>query len=288
MTKRLGKGLKALIPEYSSEEDRYMEDGIPIDSIIPNSSQPRQDFSESAMKNLINSIRENGILQPLTLRDLGNGKYELIAGERRWRAAEIAGLEAVPGYIISIEADVEMLEYAMVENVQRENLNAVEEAEGYAILSGKYNMTQDQIAKKVGKKRTTISNILRLLKLPPEIKRSLRKGDISAGHARAILQLRKSTQMQNLFRKVIQEKLSVRQVEEIASNLIKPQTTIKTSKKKTRKFSIITEFENNLISTLGTKVQIHKTRKGAGKISISFYSKDDLERILELISSIKK
>lgn len=287
MTKRLGKGLKALIPEYSSEEDRYMEDGIPIDSIIPNSSQPRQDFSESAMEDLINSIKENGILQPLTLRELGSGKYELIAGERRWRAAQIVGLDSVPGYIIGIESDVEMLEYAMVENVQRENLNAIEEAEGYAILSGKYNMTQDQIAKKVGKKRTTISNSLRLLKLAPEIKRSLRKGDISAGHARAILQLRKSTQMQNLFRKVIQEKLSVRQVEEIASNLIKPQSTTRTSKKKTRKSSVITEYENNLISTLGTKVQIHKTRKGTGKISISFYSKDDLERILELISSIK-
>ncbi len=287
MPKRLGKGLKALIPDYTSDENRYLEDGVPIDSIIPNSSQPRQDFSEDAMVDLINSIKQNGILQPLTLRDLGDGKYELIAGERRWRAASAAGLESVPGYIIGIEADVEMLEYAMVENVQRENLNPIEEAEGYALLSGKYDMTQDQIAQKVGKKRTTISNSLRLLKLPPEIKKSLRKGEISAGHARAILQLRKSTQMQNLFRRVIREKISVRKVEEIASKLLDTSSTKKPKRKKPRNSSIISEHENTLISTLGTKVQIHNTRKGHGKISISFYSTDDLNRILELISTIK-
>ena len=287
MPKRLGRGLKALIPEYSSDENRYLEDGIPVDNIVANKSQPRQIFSKEGMEDLINSIKENGILQPLTLRDLGNGKYELIAGERRWRAAQAANLDTVPGYIIGIDADVEMLEYALIENIQRENLNSVEEAEGYALLSGKYDMTQEQIANKVGKSRVTISNSLRLLKLPPKIKNSLRKGDISPGHARAILQLRKSTQMLKVFNKVIKEKLSVRAVESIASDFINSKNTIIDSRKKTTKSSTISTYENKMISTFGTKVKIKKNRKGDGKITISFYSNDDLQRILELISSIK-
>ena len=289
MPKRLGKGLKALIPEYSSNKDRYIDDEIPVDNIVPNKNQPRQYFSNDALEELINSINENGILQPLTLRELENEKYELIAGERRLRAAKQVGLKTVPGYVISIETDMKMLEYALVENIQRENLNPIEEAEGYALLSGKYNLTPTQIAKKVGKNRSTISNSLRLLKLPPIIKRSLRdkKKNFTSGHARALLKLRKSTQMLKLFNKITNHNLSVRNTEELASEMLNLETKVLNLPIRKRKSSTLWKYENDLISIFGTKVQINKSKNGNGKITISFTSKSDLERILELISNIK-
>ena len=290
MSKRLGKGLKALIPEYSSEEDRYFDDDIPIQNIIPNKNQPRQKFNQTSMEELINSIKENGILQPITLRELKNDSYELIAGERRLRAAKSAGLKSVPGYIIKIENETEMLEYALIENIQRDDLNPIEEAKGYFLLSKKYNLTQDQIAKRVGKKRTTITNSLRILKLPKEILGSLEEGDISAGHARAILKLQSlsnaNNRMINLFKKILREKLNVREVEKIASNLVNNKNFI--SKTKNNNYlPILSNLENNLISIFGTKVQIRKNNKDKGKIAISFFSNDDLNRIIELISKIK-
>ena len=281
--KSLGKGLEALITSHSTK-DNILDGSISVHQIIPNHNQPRQDFNPDEMDNLANSIKQSGIIQPLTVRELDNGKFELIAGERRLRAAISIGLDSVPAYILSIEADIEMMEYALVENIQRVDLNTIEEAEAYAILSGKYKLTHEDISQRVGKKRSTIANSLRLLKLPPEIKLALKRGKISAGHARAILSLRKSLHMQALYQKIIREKLNVRQVEA----LVKKYTNKSLSKSKIKKIfsksSDILQLEKVLISLLGTKVVINKKKNGRGKINIEFYSESDLQRILEVLT----
>ena len=283
--KRLGKGLEALITSYTTKDgDRYLDGAVPIEQIIANRNQPRQDFNPKEMQELTDSIKANGILQPLTVRDLDDGKFELIAGERRLRSAREAGLETVPVYILSIEADVEMMEYALIENIQRVDLNPIEEAEGYAILCGKYNLAQEEIAKRVGKSRPAIANSLRLLKLPPEIKSALKSGDISAGHARAILGVRKSFQMMTLYQKVIRSGLNVRQTEELVKNIAESSKELQKIQKSAPRNSEIIQIENNLISKFGTKVVIQKKRGGKGKIKIEFYSENDLQRILDILT----
>ena len=283
--KRLGKGLEALITSYTTKDgDRYLDGGVPIEQIIANRNQPRQDFNPKEMQKLTDSIKANGILQPLTVRDLDDGKFELIAGERRLRSAREAGLETVPVYILSVEADVEMMEYALIENIQRVDLNPIEEAEGYAILCGKYNLAQEEIAKRVGKSRPAIANSLRLLKLPPEIKSALKSGDISAGHARAILGVRKSLQMMTLYQKVIRSGLNVRQTEELVKNIAESSKELQKIQKSAPRNSEIVQIENNLISKFGTKVVIQKKRGGKGKIQIEFYSENDLQRILDILT----
>ncbi len=283
--KRLGKGLEALITSYTTKDgDRYLDGAVPIEQIIANRNQPRQDFNPKEMQKLTDSIKANGILQPLTVRDLDDGKFELIAGERRLRSAREAGLETVPVYILSVEADVEMMEYALIENIQRVDLNPIEEAEGYAILCGKYNLAQEEIAKRVGKSRPAIANSLRLLKLPPEIKSALKSGDISAGHARAILGVRKSLQMMTLYQKVIRSGLNVRQTEELVKNIAESSKELQKIQKSAPRNSEIVQIENNLISKFGTKVVIQKKRGGKGKIQIEFYSENDLQRILDILT----
>ena len=283
--KRLGKGLEALITSYTTKDgDRYLDGAVPIEQIIANRNQPRQDFNPKEMQKLTDSIKANGILQPLTVRDLEDGKFELIAGERRLRSAREAGLETVPVYILSVEADVEMMEYALIENIQRVDLNPIEEAEGYAILCGKYNLAQEEIAKRVGKSRPAIANALRLLKLPPEIKSALKSGDISAGHARAILGVRKSLQMMTLYQKVIRSGLNVRQTEELVKNIAESSKELQKIQKSAPRNSEIVQIENNLISKFGTKVVIQKKRGGKGKIQIEFYSENDLQRILDILT----
>jgi len=283
--KRLGKGLEALITSYTTKDgDRYLDGAVPIEQIIANRNQPRQDFNPKEMQELTDSIKANGILQPLTVRDLEDGKFELIAGERRLRSAREAGLETVPVYILSVEADVEMMEYALIENIQRVDLNPIEEAEGYAILCGKYNLAQEEIAKRVGKSRPAIANALRLLKLPPEIKSALKSGDISAGHARAILGVRKSLQMMTLYQKVIRSGLNVRQTEELVKNIAESSKELQKIQKSAPRNSEIVQIENNLISKFGTKVVIQKKRGGKGKIQIEFYSESDLQRILDILN----
>ena len=283
--KRLGKGLEALITSYTTKDgDRYLDGAVPIEQIIANRNQPRQDFNPKEMQELTDSIKANGILQPLTVRDLDDGKFELIAGERRLRSAREAGLETVPVYILSIEADVEMMEYALIENIQRVDLNPIEEAEGYAILCGKYNLAQEEIAKRVGKSRSAIANSLRLLKLPPEIKSALKSGDISAGHARAILGVRKSLQMMTLYQKVMRSGLNVRQTEELVKNIAESSKELQKIQISAPRNSEIIQIENNLISKFGTKVVIQKKRGGKGKIQIEFYSENDLQRILDILT----
>ena len=285
--KRLGKGLDALIPSYAMD-DRHIDSAVPLTQIIPNRNQPRQEFNPEQMEELTASIKENGILQPLTVRELEGGDFELIAGERRLRAAKDAGLETVPVYILSVDADVEMMEYALVENIQRVNLKPLEKAEGYAILSGKYDLSQDDIAKRVGKSRPAIANALRLLKLPPEIKFSLNSGKISTGHALAILGLRKSLQMMTLHQKVVREELSVRQTEALVKKYSESFKNNLKVKIVAPKQSDVIHIENELISLLGTKVAIKKNQKGKGKIQIEFYSENDFQRILEIISGSEK
>jgi len=284
--KRLGKGLEALITSYSTDDgERYMDGAVPVEQIVSNRNQPRQEFNAEQMEELTASIKGAGILQPLTVREMGDDEFELIAGERRLRAAKQAGLKTVPVYILSVDADVEMMEYALVENVQRVDLNPLEEAEGYAILSGKYDLSQEEIAKRVGKSRPSIANSLRLLKLPPQIKSSLKSGKISAGHARSILGLRKSLQMITLYQKIIKEKLSVRQTEDIVKKYGNSSQKSVKVKKVSSGSSEIVQIENNLISHLGTKVVIRKNNVGKGTIQIEFYSEDDLQRIAEIITN---
>ena len=285
--KRLGKGLDALIPSYATD-DRHIDGAVPLTQIIPNRNQPRQEFNPEQMEELTASIKENGILQPLTVRELEGGNFELIAGERRLRAAKDAGLETVPVYILSVDADVEMMEFALVENIQRVDLKPLEKAEGYAILSGKYDLSQDEIAKRVGKSRPAIANALRLLKLPPEIKSSLNFGKISTGHALAILGLRKSLQMMTLHQKVVREELSVRQTEALVKKYSESFKNNLKVKIVGPKQSDVIHIENELISLLGTKVVIKKNQKGKGKIQIEFYSENDFQRILEIISRSEK
>ena len=285
--KRLGKGLDALIPSYATESS-HIDGAAPIAKIIPNRNQPRQEFDPEKLEELTASIKENGIIQPLTVRELEEGNFELIAGERRLRAAKNAGLETVPVYILSVDADVEMMEYALVENIQRVDLKPIEKAEGYAILSGKYDLSQDEIAKRVGKSRPAIANALRLLKLPPEIKSSLNSGKISTGHALAILALRKSLQMMTLHQKVIREELSVRQTEALVKKYSESFNNNLKVTEVTPKHSELAQIENELISLLGTKVVINKNKNGKGKIQIEFYSDNDFNRIFEIISNSEK
>ena len=285
--KRLGKGLDALIPSYATESS-HIDGAVPIAQITPNRNQPRQEFDPKKLEELTASIKENGIIQPLTVRELEEGNFELIAGERRLRAAKNAGLETVPVYILSVDADVEMMEYALVENIQRVDLKPIEKAEGYAILSGKYDLSQDEIAKRVGKSRPAIANALRLLKLPPEIKSSLNSGKISTGHALAILALRKSLQMMTLHQKVIREELSVRQTEALVKKYSESFNNNLKVTEVAPKHSELAQIENELISLLGTKVIINKNKNGKGKIQIEFYSDDDFNRIFEIISNSEK
>ena len=285
--KRLGKGLDALIPSYATD-DSHIDGAVPITQITPNRNQPRQEFKAKQMEGLTASIKENGILQPLTVRELEDGNFELIAGERRLRAAKDAGLETVPVYILSVDTDVEMMEYALVENIQRENLSPLEEAEGYAILSGKYDLSQEEIAKRVGKSRPAIGNALRLLKLPPGIKLSLKSKEISAGHARAILGLRKSLQMITLHQKVIREELSVRQTEALVTKYSESFKNNLKIKIVAPKQSDVIHIENELISLLETKVAIKKNQKGKGKIQIWFDDDNNFNRIVEIISGSEK
>ena len=287
-TKRLGRGINALIREPTDESAQ----NNPIFHVLlklvsPNPHQPRQKFDEKSLKELAESIREKGIIQPITVRTRDK-EYEVIAGERRLRAAKLAGLTEVPAHVLEIEDDVEMMEMALIENIQRENLNVVEEAEAYAMLNSNYKLSHTAIAKAVGKSRASISNTLRLLKLPAEVIESLRKNEISAGHARALLGLKKTSQMLLLWKRIVERQESVRSVEELVTRMSNGKATIKKRQKKLKltKSADIRKLENDLISIFGTKVSITAKRKG-GIIEISYFSGYDLERLLELFSEIE-
>ena len=285
---RLGKGLGALIrPEKESKKksskksiDKPGVMEVRVKDIHPNPNQPRREFDQNALEELANSIKLKGVVTPVTVRVTEKG-YELIAGERRWRASKISRKQKIPAYVINVKNDAEIMEIALIENVQREDLNPLEESEAYAVLNSKFGMSHNEIAMAVGKKRVTISNSLRLLKLPTEIRRSLRKGIISAGHARAILQGKTLSQMMNAWKKIIDNGLSVRDAEA----LFKRSTVIQKNKT-VRSFSPqVKAIEDQLIEILGTKVKL-KAGKDGGSIEISYYSNDDLDRIIDLIETV--
>ena len=284
-TKRLGKGLEALIQGTSNKppsESGVMP--IPINNIVTNPLQPRKDgLDKKSLQELIASIRKKGVITPITVKK-DNDQFILIAGERRVRASKHAGLKEIPGYIVSISDESELMEIALIENIQRENLNPIDEAEGFAVLQSKYNHSQDSIAKAVGKKRVTVSNALRLLKLPRNIINSLRSQTISAGHGRAILMMKTSRGMNRLFDLIVSKNLSVRAAEAIAKG--KSTKKVSVNSKKIRKSSSpLKMIEDELITILGTKVEIHHSKKG-GDIEIHFFSDDDFDRILDLLRSI--
>lgn len=284
-TKRLGKGLEALIQGTSNKppsESGVMP--IPINNIVTNPLQPRKDgLDKKSLQELIASIRKKGVITPITVKK-DNDQFVLIAGERRVRASKHAGLKEIPGYIVSISDESELMEIALIENIQRENLNPIDEAEGFAVLQSKYNHSQDSIAKAVGKKRVTVSNALRLLKLPRNIINSLRSQTISAGHGRAILMMKTSRGMNRLFDLIVSKNLSVRAAEAIAKGKSTKKVSV-TSKKIRKSSSPLKMIEDELITILGTKVEIHHSKKG-GDIEIHFFSDDDFDRILDLLRSI--
>ena len=288
--KRLGKGLKALI---RSDKDGGKSDSfslktktqsifkIKLNHIHPNPNQPRKLFDVTALNELAASISEKGLISPVTVRKVKNG-YELIAGERRWRALKHLKKRTVPAYVLDTKNSSDIMEMALVENIQREDLNSIEESEAYDVLNKKYGLSHESIAKAVGKKRVTISNSLRLLKLPLEIRRSLIEKKISAGHARAILQTKSPSAMIKVWEVIMEKNLSVRDAE----NMVKAKQPNQ-SKKRTTLKNIdhqMAPIENKLIEILGTKVKLKSSQKG-GKIEISYFSIDDLDRIIEIISS---
>lgn len=292
---RLGKGLEALIPV--PEFDVSTEGGqplVPVDLIDPNPLQPRQDFGDEEMADLINSVKSKGILQPITVRESGDGRYQLVAGERRLRAAKSVGLESIPVYILSVDSDVEMMEYALIENIQREDLNPVEQAEAFALLLSKYGLTQQDIADQVGKSRPAVANTLRLLRLPTEIKESLKKEELTMGHARALLGLPQVALMQRLWKKIVGHGLSVRQTEAAVQDLVqelesKPAgETAKPGKAAPHKPAFLNQVEVELLAKLNTKVRVKPKDPDAGTIEISYYSQDDLERLLDILLDERK
>ena len=283
MAKVLGKGLEALIKMHNTEENhRYLSGQILIDKIIPNKEQPRQFFDNQKMDDLKKSVQKNGVLQPITVRELSDGEYMIIAGERRYRASKSLGLKWIPAYSVKIDEDSEMMEYALIENIQRVNLNSIEEAEGYAILRGKYNLSQKEIAKKVAKSRSEIANKMRLLKLPPVIKDSLRDKVISYGHARALIATRKSQDMIMIYHRTINNNLSVRETE-----LLVKKSINKTAPQNEKTENGFLKVANKLSATFDTTIKIKMNKKETGMIQINFKSLTHLKKLIKKLAHEK-
>jgi ParB family chromosome partitioning protein len=279
MQKRgLGKGLSALIPDSSVLTGGRTIINIDINKIIPNPRQPRSEFPQETLTELAESIRSQGVIAPILARPK-NGKYEIVAGERRWRAARKAGLSMLPA-IVKEFSDEESLELALVENLQREDLNPMEEAEAYAKLASEFHQTQADIAKKVGKDRSTVANMMRLLELPREIQVSIRRSQISVGHARPILSLATEAERLSLWRDILKNNLSVRDVEQIVHG---GPTDRKLRKRKAIKNEELIDLTELLTTHLGTRVRILGSIK-KGKIEIDYFSQEDLERIIEVLT----
>ena len=296
----LGKGLGALLPSFDLEDEDHFSRPVEspfsicaLDKIRPNREQPRKEIDPDKLKELANSIREKGILQPLVVVRDEAGTFELIAGERRWRAAQIAGLTEVPVLIKEIERDEDRLELALIENIQRQNLNPMEEAISYQRLNQEFGLTQEEIAQKVGKERSTIANAMRLLQLPAEMQQHLSNGQISPGHARALLSLTENPlAMQHLCTEIITAQLSVREAEELAKKLKNDglQKNKKTLTRQIKEASLPVSYCKSLCAgldqILGTKSRI--VQNGSkGKVEIQYNSSDDLERLLSLITKNK-
>lgn len=282
-TRRLGKGLSALIPDIQATSPHPQEilSEIDVSLISPNPFQPRLDFDPLTLNELKKSISENGLVTPITVRPYNSG-YQLIAGERRLRAVQELAFSKIPAYVLNVRTDEELLELSLVENIQREDLNPIEEALGYKRLIDECRLTQEEAAKKVGKDRATLSNVLRLLKLPDPVQDSLKRGEISAGHARALLACDEEDKLIELWKKTRRNGLSVRQVE----NLVKQRRKKPARKAPAEQLNVspqIREAEDKIRQIFGTQVHINSKGKKGGTIELEYYSENDLERILELI-----
>ena len=286
--KALGKGINALIPDFeiglpepgvSDEQGTIQTRELLIDEISPNRFQPRKYFDDDKLEELVTSISENGILQPVVVQKSETG-YELVAGERRWRASKKAGLKKIPAMIREV-SDTKALELAIIENIHRQDLNPIEEAEAYKRLAEDFSLTQEMIAEKVGKSRAAIANILRLLNLSRNIQENLISGKLSMGHARALLGLENNGQMHAMCQEILKQGLTVRQTESKVNRLKKPEMLKLTSSMK-KKNIFIRDLEKELERKLGTKVEVSPKKTG-GKLVVSYYSDDDLERIQNLI-----
>ena len=285
--KALGKGINALIPDFEMgvpEAEPSAASDLLVDEISPNRLQPRSYFDDKKLEELVNSIEEHGVLQPVVVQKADSG-YELIVGERRWRASKKLGLKKIPAVIREV-SDAQSLEIAIIENIHRHDLNPIEEAEAYARLANEFALTQEMVAKKVGKSRTAVANTLRLLKLSRNIKEDLISEKISMGHARALLGLENSKQMEVLRKEIIKNDLTVRQTE-ARVNKVKAGSANKPGPSTAKKDIFIKDLEKELARKLGTKVDI-SPKKNGGKLVVTYYSDDDLDRIQGLMGSKRK
>lgn len=284
-----GRGLDALIDtgEVRTQGSSNLNE-IPVTQIEPNPNQPRREFDDEALQELAASIREIGIIQPVTLRQTADGRYQIIAGERRWRASQMAGLTAIPAYIRTVQ-DENVMEMALVENIQREDLNAIEIALAYEHLSETTGMTQEKISERVGKSRAAVTNYMRLLKLPAQVQMALKNREIDMGHARALLAIDSPSVQIRLFKEIQKNGYSVRKVEEMV-NMLKNGEDVQTAKKKIAAQSRLPEeftvLRDRLSDLFRTKVQMTCSPKGKGKISIPFANEEELERIMSALDSM--
>lgn len=275
----LGKGLDAIFIENDAENNSAVK--LRISEIEPNRGQPRHDFDEESLSELASSISQHGVLQPLLVRPLESGSYQIVAGERRWRASRMAGLTEIP-VIIKKLTDLEVMQIALIENLQREDLSPIEEAEGYQLLINNYDCTQEQVAKMVGKSRSVITNALRILTLPREVISMIERGDLTSGHARTLLSIKDESQIEKIANMVVQKSLSVRELENLCKNL-------NAKKDKKQKDAIVKrnpffdEVEIALKENLGRKVHVTKSSKNKGILQIEFYNDEDLAHIARLL-----
>jgi ParB family transcriptional regulator, chromosome partitioning protein len=289
----LGKGLDSLIPVSAqkvssgsktsdNKEEKGMETIVKITMVEPNREQPRKKFDEDALQELADSIKQYGVISPILVQDRKT-YYEIVAGERRWRAAKLAGLKEVP-VIIKNFTEQEIVEISLIENIQREDLNPIEEAQAYKKLLTEFNLKQDEVAERVSKSRTAVTNSMRLLKLCDEVQQMIIDDMISTGHARALISIEDPEEQYMIAQKVFDEKLSVRDVEKLVKNLGKPEKPKKENVQDKSLEIIYQDTEEKLKQALGTKVSISSKGNGAGKVEIEFYNHDDLERIIEMIT----
>ena len=282
--KGLGKGLGALLGDFQEEpaaKSPYQL--LPLHKVEPNPNQPRRDFDAEELQSLADSIAEHGVVQPLTVREVGGGYYQIIAGERRWRASRLAGLREIPAVVIEAD-DKKTMELALIENLQRQDLNPVEEAQGYQTLMTEYGMTQEETAKQVGKSRPAVANALRLMSLCPEVLELVKAGKLSAGHARAVLSLKEAKKQQEAAQKIVNLGLSVRQAELLCKNMDKeppkaPPTTFAVD--------YVAECEKSLSKHLGRGVKI-VSGKRKGRFELEFYGAEDLQNLLDALMKLQK
>ncbi|MCM1364427.1 MAG: ParB/RepB/Spo0J family partition protein [Faecalibacterium sp.] len=277
----LGRGLGTLFADNSIEEENGSPLMLKIYEIEPNRDQPRKDFDEDALNELADSIAEHGIIQPLLVRPIADGSYQIIAGERRWRAARMAGLTEVPVLVKEI-SESEIMELALVENLQREDLNPIEEAEGLQVLMETYGMTQEEAAKRVGKSRPAVANATRLLALPAKVIDMLKDGSISAGHARALLALSDDDKIKELAAEIVKKGMSVRDTERLVKFMIK--NSAKPNKKQKKRDIFYDEVELSVSDAIGRKAKVNVNSSGKGTIEIEFYNKEDLAKLTKMFN----